>query len=142
MEYLKFGGIDNLDELGKEAENKNITEAIESIDIKIGDKIMSRFTGKEGIVTGILASGGIEVKFKDGNKQNISIESLFKIKGGKAESKLVNGIPTPYGDVDPLKKGNKDIENIETEVPEFKVLSPKKTETPMQDPKDKEVKVV
>ena len=142
MEVLKFGGNKNLDELVKKAEKKNITEALETNDIKIGEKIVSRFTGQEGEITGILASGGIEVQFKDGNKQNVSIESLFKTKGGKVDSKLVNGIPKPYGDYDPLKKGNKDIENIEVEVPEFKVTSPEKSETPMQDPKDKEVKAV
>jgi hypothetical protein len=146
MEYLKFGGKKDLDELvNKKAEKKNITEKLETEDIKIGDTVESIPTGRTGKVTGILADGRtVEVEIEGGNKQNLSKESLYIMKGDKIKSKAGNGSVKPYGDIDPLKKGNKDIEDIKQETEKVELpreSSVSKSKTPEQTP-GKEVKAV
>jgi hypothetical protein len=141
MEFLKFGEVSSLDELLKEAEKKNITEKLETEDIKIGDKIISRFTAKEGTVTGILCDGRtIEVEIDGGNKMNISKESVYKIKG-KENIIVGNDTSNAYGDVKPLIKNNKDIEDIKQEVPEFKVSKLDDFKIEKQEP-NKDIKTV
>ena len=124
MEYLKFGGKKNLDELVKKSSGeRNITEAMDESEIKIGDKIISRYTAKEGVVTGTHIDGRtIEVDFTDSGKMNISKESVYKMKGDKI-SKINNG-ENPYGDV--KKIDNKDIEDIKQEEVNFETPKDKK----------------
>jgi hypothetical protein len=119
----------------------NITEMLKEYEVSIGDTIQSRMTNRIGTVYGVHSDGRtLEVKWAEGGRQLISKEAAFKLKNKKVDGKLANDA-TPYGDVDKLKKNN-GTEVDEQEVPEFKVLSPEKSETYLQQPKDKEVKAV
>ena len=119
----------------------NITEMLKEYEVSIGDTIQSRMTNRIGTVYGVHADGRtLEVKWAEGGRQLISKEAAYKLKNKKIEGKLANDA-TPYGDVDKLKKNN-GTEVDEQEVPEFKVTSPEKSETYLQQPKDKEVKAI
>lgn len=83
----------------KKAEREDLIEYfIKEEDVKIGDLIRSRSTGRMGIVKGIKNDGDtILVKWDTGGSQLVSKEGMFKIRN-KDFSKIHTELD-PYGDI-------------------------------------------
>jgi len=83
----------------KKAEREDLIEYfIKEEDVKIGDLIRSRSTGRMGIVKGIKNDGDtILVKWDTGGSQLVSKEGMFKLRN-KDFSKIHTELD-PYGDI-------------------------------------------
>jgi len=83
----------------KKAEREDLIEYfIKEEDVKIGDLVRSRSTGRMGIVKGIKNDGDtILVKWDTGGSQLVSKEGTFKIRN-KDFSKIHTELD-PYGDI-------------------------------------------